>query len=273
MNDRKLLKLSLPVILSILVLLAALTAVTYAWFTFTTNTNVEPMSGTVSGGGVNLLISNNPNGPFEESCSLVFDDSTEALYPVSTSDLSHWYTPLRQNSKGVPTSYSVHDTLADYGISGRLWIRSEGSASTVYLHADRLFFGSDPQALAAMRLGLIVRTNAGTKTYIFRLDDMGDTSDAEAAWTITKKGSVYGYSAEFDEGDYTPDPAEDLGPYLASGTDKALAAGRRPLFTLQADETGRVEYFLYLEGCDENCINAVKAKDFSLQFGFAGLEN
>lgn len=33
-----------------------------------------------------------------------------------------------------------------------------------------------------------------------------------------------------------------------------------------------VEYWLYLEGCDEQCINEVQSKTSDIQLAFAGVE-
>jgi len=252
--------------LAVLVLLLAIAGVTYAWFTFTTYTNVEPMRGTVTGGGVNLLIANAETGPFDATCELVLSSSTDTIQPVTTADLQRFFVPVRQNANGVPSSYrDVTASVGSYVLCGTVWIEAEGAPATVYLHKDRLSFGSDPQALASMRLGLRITTREGVVVRIFRLDDMGNTANASQALTVPAENTVYG-------GSYVADPALDLDSYAARGTDNALTAAPNALFALAADETGRVDYWLYLEGCDPNCINAVKAKDVALQLGFAGLE-
>ena len=33
-----------------------------------------------------------------------------------------------------------------------------------------------------------------------------------------------------------------------------------------------VEYWLYLEGCDEQCVNAVQSRASEIQLGFAGTD-
>lgn len=33
-----------------------------------------------------------------------------------------------------------------------------------------------------------------------------------------------------------------------------------------------VEYWLYLEGCDEQCINAVQSRSSEIQFAFVGVD-
>ena len=55
-----------------------------------------------------------------------------------------------------------------------------------------------------------------------------------------------------------------------SGNTPTARAGATPLFTLGANEVASVRYFVYMEGCDANCINEAQSKDISLQFAFAG---
>ena len=267
MTGRKMLRKNAVIAaVAVLILILAIGGVTYAWFTFTTYTNITPMRGNVTGGGVNLLIANAEDGPFDVSCELVLSSDTDTIEPVTTADLSRFFVPVHQDKNGVPSSYrDATETLGKYALFGTVWIVAEDASATVYLHKDRLSFGSDIQAVAAMRLGLRITTLEGTSVYIFRLDDMADTEDAASTWTIPRENTVYG-------GSYVDDPALDLDPYCATGTEETLTAAENVLFSLRADEVGRVDYWLYLEGCDPNCINAVKAKDVALQLGFAGVE-
>ena len=43
--------------------------------------------------------------------------------------------------------------------------------------------------------------------------------------------------------------------------------------TLQAEEVATVEYWLYLEGCDDQCFNPVQNKASQLCLAFAGVDN
>ena len=93
-NEVKTLKKSFVMaILSLLLLLVIATGATYAWFTFTgiTSTNVTPMGGTVGSGDTVLLISNAQGGPFDKTCELKLEANPDALRPVSTADLEHFY--------------------------------------------------------------------------------------------------------------------------------------------------------------------------------------
>ncbi len=254
-------------IMSLLVLLAAIGGATYAWFTFTTSARVEPLAGTVSGGGVNLLISNQFSGPYDVSCELLLDEDAEQLEPVTTSDLTEFYAPVGQDEDGIPSGYrNVTQSLGNYLLSGKVYLLSEDGDCRVYFRRAQLHFGDDPQVLAALRFGMrITGALDGTHTYIFKLDDMGDTSGASAQWTIERHGTVYG-------GSYVTDPAEDLSEYFALSDGEIVSAGGRRLCSLASGAPATVEYWLYLEGCDPNCINAVQSRDLALQMGFAGVE-
>ena len=54
-----------------------------------------------------------------------------------------------------------------------------------------------------------------------------------------------------------------------TGDAPAARAGAQPLCTLAAAEVARVTYFVYMEGCDDNCSNEAQSRDISLQFAFA----
>lgn len=69
-----------------LVLVAALSAATYAWFSNSRYTNVTPVAHTVSDESSDLQIGLSANGPWDTTATLAAADKT--LYPISTSDLS-----------------------------------------------------------------------------------------------------------------------------------------------------------------------------------------
>ena len=57
----------------------------------------------------------------------------------------------------------------------------------------------------------------------------------------------------------------------ASGNDE-YTAGANELFSLDSDEIASVEYWLYLEGCDEQCVNQVQNIDSDIRLAFAGVK-
>jgi hypothetical protein len=252
-----------------------LIAATYAWFTFNPFTNVEPMSSTISQGDASLLIANNRSATFSESCTLTPESNPEILHPISSAELSSFYTATAQSPEGISILYrEVTSQLGEYAIHGTVYLQSVGGSCDVYLYQSGMNFGSDSQALASLRLGLKVTTQKEEKTYLFQLDDMGNVKGASRTITIPTSGTVVSTISTQGVATYVTDPSVGLSNYFAKekeSNDKKPTAGNTIFATLQTDEIASVEYWLYLEGCDDNCINEVQNKNISLQLAFAGV--
>ena len=249
---------------------------TYAWFTVTgmPSTNITPMAGTVSKGDTNLLISNSYGGPFDKTCELVFSGNPGSLRPLSTADLTHFYRSAAQNNEGITVLYANADNRVDQdALHGTVYLQCQNASCDVYFNRDELNLGSDAQALAAMRLGMRITSSSGTQTLIFRLDDMGSTGGTQSARTIASAGSVVTSIAGSGEPVYTSDPSQGIGGYMAQTNGNAYNPGSQKLMTLQAEEVATVEYWLYLEGCDDQCINSVQNRASQLRLAFAGVDN
>ncbi len=270
-NRRSARRTLLFAVLSMLLVVALLGSVTYAWFTFNTSTNVLPMRGGVSGGDGDLTISTSPDGPFDVTCDLLPAALAEALDPVSTADLNSFYTSAMQDTQGITQLYKTEDDPDARMIRGTIYLRSSQSACSVYLWGPGLDFGSDVQALAALRLGLRFTTAAGVTTHIFRLDDVADTSAAAARRTVALPGAVVSSVDAAGRAQLVGDVSEPLHAYYAKGTEEETLPGENALGVLGTDEVGRVDYWLYLEGCDDNCFNPVQSRDVALQLAFAGV--
>lgn len=254
--------LILPV-LTLAALAVSLTAATYAWFTFDPSTNVTPMEGKISEGDTNLLISENPNGPFREKCALNPTDLSPALRPVSTPDLTRFYTASAQDREGYSIAFrEVTDQMKDWLIHGTVYLQCMGSGCNVFFQQPALDLGNDPQLLAAGRLGLKLTGQTGKAEYfLFRLDALGSTTGAESRPTVRAENAVVG-GLTGTAPEFATDPSVSIGDYL-------MGAGK-PLCAMAADEIVSVEYWLYLEGCDPECFNPVQSRDVTLQLGFAG---
>lgn len=260
----------------ILFLIIAAVGTTYAWFTVTgmPSTNITPMAGTVSEGDTNLLISNSYGGPFDKTCELVLDGNPGSLRPLSTADLTHFYRSAAQNNEGITVLYANADNRVDQdALHGTVYLQCQNASCDVYFNRDELNLGSDAQALAAMRLGMRITSSAGTQTLIFRLDDMGATGGAQSARTIASAGSVVASIAGSGEPVYTSDLSQGIGGYMAQTNGNAYNPGSQKLMTLQAEEVATVEYWLYLEGCDDQCFNPVQNRASQLRLAFAGVDN
>lgn len=257
-------------LLSVLVAAVVLGSATYAWFTFTASTDVRDFRGSVSRGGADLFISAGPEGPFDVTCDLPAA-TADLLEPVSTADLAGFYTSAVQDPNGVTVLYRAVEDPDSVTLHGRVYLRVENAPCDVYLWPEGLDLGTDPQLLSALRLGLRVTDSRGTRTHIFALDALGDTSGAQSRRTTQQTGVVV--SAVDDRGRATPvpDPAESLTAYFAQADGQTVLAGEQPLCTLEPGETATVEYRLWLEGCDENCFDPVRSRDIVLALGFAGV--
>jgi len=252
--------------------LVTLTAATYAWFSFVPYTNVTPMTGAVGGGDGSLLISNRPDGVFDVTCDLILSSNTQTLQPLSTADLQSFYTATAQTPAGVSVKFASADSIVDTStIHGTVYLKSEGASHDVYLDRPGIFFGGDAQALASLRLGLRITSVNGTYTHIFALDDAGNTSGAGQRLTVETSGTVVSSIGSSGDAVLVQDPAVQLGRYWAERTEDQITPGQEALCRLALDETASVEYWLYLEGCDINCINDVQSRDLALQLAFSGV--
>ena len=256
------------------VLLILVGGATYAWFTFNPYTNVEPMSSTVSDGDMALLIAAEADGDFETQCALPKSVSGD-MQPISTADLRNFFTNVQQNRQGITVNYqNAAKRVETDTIHGTLYLQSLKDDCEVYFYRSGMYFGDDPQMLAALRLGLLIKVGKTEKTYIFALDDMINTQAAQKLQTTEQERVVVASISDQGRPNYQADPAKDLRAYFAvpSEDSKGLPkAGAQALCTIQAGEVATVEYWLYLEGCDENCTNDVQDCEASLQLSFAGV--
>lgn len=263
-------------ILWIVLILLAGVGTTYAWFTLSgrASTNVTPVGGSISKGKAALMISSSANGPFDKTCDLIFTGTTDTLKPLSTADLEHFYRVQASTPEGIALLYEAADSGVDTdALHGTVYLQCRNAACKVYFDAANLNLGSDAQALAAMRLGMRIRSASGTQTWIFKLDALGGGGSTESRLTVPQAGTVVSQIGGNGEAVYRADPSEEISAYLAQeAAGGEYTPGSQTLVTLQADEIASVEYWLYLEGCDEQCINAVQNRPTALALAFAGVD-
>ena len=271
MQNKRMKSTALVAALWALAALLVLTAATYAWFSFAPYVNATPMNGLVSGGDGSLLISNKLDGDYGLECTLTPLNSMPELRPVSTATLDLFYSAGEQSSAGIVTRfYPLSVTIDEVAFHGTVYLKSQDSAHNVYFDRANMTFGEDIQALASMRLGMKFTTSKGTETHIFRLDEMIDTYSAEVQRTITE-GNMVIASADFSGVPYYyPDPCVNILEYCIQGTGNTTTS-TKALCNIPSGEIATVEYWLYLEGCDDNCINSVQSRDVSLQLAFTGV--
>jgi len=258
----------------IVLLCAVLGTATYAWFSFLSYTKITPMSGAVGDGTVELLISSNETGPFSEETELIIDGNPENLQPVSTPNLHDWFVSAGNSSAGIANSFvDISDKINEMSLYGKLYLKCQGGDCFVYLNKDEMTFGLDDQMVSSCRLGLNITTKTdGEKTIILKLDDFIGSGGAESKSTMNDENVVIESVDGSGQGNTANDPSELVSDYAAVVTGNTLLQGERSLCKLQDEEVGCIEYRLYMEGCDENCINESQEKEIDLKFAFAGIE-
>ena len=175
--------------------------------------------------------------------------------------------------EGIAALYSpADDRVNSDTLHGTVYLQCLNAPCDVYFDRESLNFGGDAQALAAMRLGMKITSASGTVIYFFSLDDLGGSGGVQSRRTIPRSSAVVASISETGEAFYTADPSEAIGSYMAGGSDGDYIAGAKRLVSLQADEIAAVEYWLYLEGCDEQCINQVQNRPSGLRLAFAGVD-
>lgn len=248
----------------LVLLLLAMTGSTYAWFTLSgrASVNVTPMGGSISRGEAVLLISSSANGPFDKTCELVLEGNPDELRPLSTADLTHFYRAAAQNREGITILYEAADERVNQdALHGTVYLQCQNASCDVYWNPDALQLGTDAQALAAMRLGVRITSDSGVTTRIFSLDALSSGGSVESAVTTMRTNAVVSSLSGGGQAVYADDPADAISSYWP---------GQSALVTLAADEIAAVEYWLYLEGCDEQCINSVQNRSAQLQLAFVG---
>lgn len=257
-------------------LLALLGGATYAWFTFDPFTRVEPMSGSIGPGETTLLIAANPRDEFGTQCILPKYNGP-GLLPVSTADCNRFYRAYSQDRQGISLAYQdVTSRVEEDTIHGTLYLKSLTDDCDVYFYMPEISFGQDAQMLSSLRLGLHFTTAAGEKTYIFDLSGFGNTINAEKRQTTAQSGVVVAGIQDGNAPVYVKDPAQEWSAYAAVvNAEHPLQpeAGVKALCTLASGEIATVEYWLYLEGCDENCVNEVQNREIFMELSFCGVAN
>ena len=90
--------------------------------------------------------------------------------------------------------------------------------------------------------------------------------------TTARTSAVVSSVSESGQPVYTDDPSQNLLGFFAGQANGSYSAGSETFVELNADEVAAVEYWLYLEGCDEQCINAVQSRSSEIQFAFVGVD-
>lgn len=261
MNKKQKLSLLLPAIIAVLSGIIALSAVTYAWINVAvgTFTNVTPtVGGKISKGSDNLLICAEPAGEYGISCDMqvIYPDF---LLPISTADLDHFYTSAQQDRQGISIRFRDEtETFRSFLLSGTLYLQYLGNQCDVYFSPPELDIRSTDQILSAGRLGLKITQDDGTVTrWFFTLDYFRGEEETQHRDTVEQANSVIAGIDSSGSPRFVDDPARPIEEFFLE------EPNHRKLLSMEFDEIAQVDFFLYLEGCDDACFNPMVADDAS----------
>ncbi|MDD5832938.1 MAG: hypothetical protein PUC98_05625 [Clostridiales bacterium] len=248
---------------------------TFAWFSFSTSTNVTPMRGSVNGSGVELLISNAYDGEYAFECELLPENDQGGDYgfePVSTYDLENFFEAVSMNTDSMADRYAdVTDSLDNKLMKGTVYLKAQNADAEVFFDPEQMELSFPDQMMTSMRLGIRLSSSTDDRTYIFRLDGLSTETGAAEETSTVPQDNVVVYSIDSaGNAEYAEDPSLDIMEYCAAYEDTKPIPGTFPLTLLSKDDICTVMYWFYLEGCDVNTFNPVQENEGEIDLAFAG---
>jgi hypothetical protein len=271
-------------IVTVLAMLAAGTAATYAWFTSNRVVSTDSVSGRSGSDTVELQISSAGGSSFrgsqESSIVQVNQTTATSLMPVSTADLATFvYSPGTVDD--MASNFQVVDQ-EKYYYHGRVYLQAvadgQASGARMALYLDQgssaggaLAQNDSGNLLNAARLGL---TFDSADAVIFRLSDSSNASGNQVRNTqiggqTLGDNQVLSYSGGSVKA--VSDPAVSLDAYTITMTDTAVELPDQPLFYLELNRIYTVDIYFYLEGCDPDCSDSISYDGADLHLAFYGI--
>lgn len=267
-------------LICLIALLAAVSA-TYAWYVYQTGRHTTTAH-LAAGAGANLQISSERDGIF--SSAALLEQYTGQLVPVSTNRILGGFQRVTQFEENSGTGASLvaavfGDSMEQDYYKAKLFLRTSGGDTDIYI-SDIGFIDNDPAnpISSAMRAGFVVHDTDGDKEYIFELSD---AKNPQAEYN-TKTGEQ-GFVLDSAKTDGTTVPFApytkknfceyDTANNAVSTTDDSLVLCTIPGTKKQgeAGEAVQIDVYLWLEGCDEDCVGNLAGKTLSdVSISFAG---
>ncbi len=272
------------VLLMLIIVLVALTAATYAWFSsnrVVDTDTVQTRSGTTT---LELQVSSQGgdgfNGADVSNIVQVNATSSDELFPVSTADLKTFVynsTTVGDMASGFVT---VKDEKRYY--HGRIYLKAaaegqpQGSTMALYLDESEAAGGAlltetSGQLSHAARLGL---TFDGANAVIFYLSDKTN-AQAERVQNTSLNGALLEEGQVLDGSSGTvravKDPAVALASYTIVMEGDNTILPDKPLLNMELNKIYPVDIYFYLEGCDPDCSDAISYDGVDLHLAFYGV--
>ena len=280
MESRKLKRSFVLAIIALMALMTVAVSTTLAWYIFTVNAHTTKLH-MAAGTNVSLQISDEEDGTYSSSVKL--EKFQGSLNPVSTDRMQEGF----QKVSGFTRASATAPLLANLFIESRdfekdyyktsLYFRTNGERLKVYL-ADIGFTDKDEQnpISSAIRVGFVVPSTG--EEYIFAISDR---KNPQKQYNTATGSEGYVLDASRKDGttvEFTPLDRDNYCDYDAGTGAVSLKTSSQAICEVEGGSDGygeavKVDVYIWLEGCDEDCTNnlcGTTLEDLALSFaGFS----
>lgn len=266
-----------------LLVLLAMAAATYAWFTSNRQVETGLASARTGEENLELQISSSGGSSFQsmETAPIVQINQADAgeLLPVSTADLQQFvYAPV--TASGMAASFQPVEGEERY-YHGRIYLRAVGdgfpAGSRMNLYLDQseglLARNDGGMMLNAARLGLVFDEDHSSQV-ILRLSETENPGSSQVDNTmlngqLLSRGQVLAYRNGSVQA--AADPSEPVTDYTVSFGNGQISVPDKALLSMELGRIYSLDLYFYLEGCDPDCSDAVEFQAADLYLAFYGL--
>ncbi len=265
--------------IALLVALLAAASATFAWYIYNTRAHTTSVH-MAAGSNVSIEISNKYDG--EYGSSTVLDSFIGYLAPVSTdqiivNDVAKFQKVEKfvgESGKQLAKDFSAAKETDFYMTS--IFIRSKNADAGLYI-SDLTFEDGDEKnpISSAIRLGFVVHESGQNKSvadeYIFSISDAKNPQRDYNTFNgveghVLDHRYTDGTTIKFDP--YTKDAFVD---YDKDSGEITIKTGSVKLCDLKNDVPTQVDIYIWLEGCDEDCIRNLEGTTLkNIAVAFAG---
>ena len=267
-------------ILMLCIIALSFSTATYAWFTSNRIVRTDKVVSQSNTDMVKLMVSGTGGDAFtgksKEDITRVNSTDANKLMPVSTADLKNF---VSQNGSVSDMAVSFEKAKESDYYHGQIFLRAdavnhEGEKLALYFDEPEdmgpLFKNTKGSVLNAIRLGITIDD---VKTYLFRVSDAASPNQKQAANTILN-GEILGKNQVIDSSGNTfravTDPSVLLKDYMVD-PDGTTNGSKKPLLEMDLNRIYKLDIYVYLEGCDPDCTDAVELGSLDFYLAFYGI--
>lgn len=274
-------------LISAIIAVFVLVLATFAWYQQNKFTDTGKATARSGDENITLEISSRGGSNFspKETAPIVQVNGADKmkLMPVSTADLNTFVTNNHTDG-GMAKSFSVVRNEDDI-YHGRIYIRAKASGDNAQSHmalyldqtgdsGGRLIKASEQEFINAARMGLRVSGSDKTSSTIFYLSSKANDGDGRV-YNTEINGTQLGDGKVLDGSSGTvravADPSVSLGSRSIAESSGGYSLPDESIMTLKMNTIYQVDIYLYLEGCDPDCSDAVKFDTSNLHLAFFGV--